>query len=138
MAIGVASLITEMVFEFDKQKGPANLEKDRLTKAVEAVSEQLQSRLNAAVNTELAQIIAMHLELLVDPEIKQDAERFIDDGDSAEWGWKQSFEALASLQEQSTEVLLAERAIDIRDVGNRVLAQLTGSAIESAETMQSA
>lgn len=126
VAIAPAYVMSEPKFEFAHQAGPASAELARLQTAVAAVGEQLNKRLESTANTELAQIIAMHLELLLDPEMQQEAEQHVRRGDSAEWGWQQSFEALASVQEQSKELLLAERAIDIRDVGNRVLAQLTG------------
>ncbi len=132
VAIAPAYQASEQSFEFDRKKGPAQDETARLSQAVIKVSEELKARLDKATNTELAQIIAMHLELLDDPEMQQDAEKHIQSGDSAEWGWQQSFETLASAQEKSTELLLAERAIDIRDVGNRVLAVLTGQDTANA------
>lgn len=126
IAIGPAYCMGEQQFQFERQGGPAGDELERLERAITTVEAELRARLDNTANTELAQIIAMHMELLLDPELKQEAVRFVEQGDSAEWGWQQGFEALAEVQEQSTELLLAERAIDIRDVGNRVLGALTG------------
>ncbi len=126
IAIAPARQRRETTFDFPRRQGPATREIERLQQALGNVSRALQSQYERATNTELAQIIGMHLELLLDPEMRADAERHIATGDSAEWGWQQSFEALAELQAANTEVLLAERAIDIRDVGRRVLAALTG------------
>tara|TARA_R100000306_G_scaffold47172_2_gene44982 strand:- start:46534 stop:49485 length:2952 start_codon:yes stop_codon:yes gene_type:complete len=126
VAIGSAHVMKETVFNFERHQGPAAQELERLKQAIDQVSTTLKGKLARTTNTDLAQIVAMHLELVADPEIQQDAEQHIRAGDSAEWGWQQSFEALARSQEQSTELLLAERAIDIRDVGNQVLGELTG------------
>ncbi|WP_097462191.1 phosphoenolpyruvate--protein phosphotransferase [Mangrovitalea sediminis] len=126
VAIGPAYCVGEPHFEFEHQMGPAAEELQRLDLALATVEDELRARLEKTVNTDLAQIIAMHLELLIDPELKEEAIRHVESGDSAEWGWQKSFDALAEAQAQSTELLLAERAIDIRDVGNRVLGALTG------------
>ncbi|GAA3953189.1 phosphoenolpyruvate--protein phosphotransferase [Allohahella marinimesophila] len=131
VAIGQAHVMTDTVFSFARQQGPAVRELERLQHAIDQVSGALQNKLARTTNTDLAQIIAMHLELVQDPEIRRDAEQHIKTGDSAEWGWQQSFEALAETQEQSTELLLAERAIDIRDVGNQVLGELTGQGTQA-------
>jgi phosphoenolpyruvate-protein phosphotransferase len=127
VAIANAFTALEIRYEFKHQSGPADTELARLRLAINSVSSQLQSKLAKTTNTDLAQIISMHMELLLDPEIQQDAAKHIHMGDSAEWGWQQSFEALASMQEKNAELLLAERAIDIRDIGNRVLGELTGT-----------
>ncbi|AJQ95112.1 phosphoenolpyruvate--protein phosphotransferase [Gynuella sunshinyii] len=134
VAIAPAYVVSEPDYQFEHHAVSPEAELVRFHKALSAVSVDLKNKLDKTANTELAQIISMHLELLLDPEMKQETEKFIAQGDSAEWGWKQSFEALASLQEQSQEVLLAERAIDIRDVGNRVLGKLTGQ--ESAGSIE--
>ncbi len=128
VAIARAYQFSDPVYSFEKQRGPAAEQRERLEQAIGQVQNDLKGRLEKATNTDLAQIIGMHLELLIDPEMKHDADQRITQGDSAEWAWQQSFEALASLQEQSSRLLLAERAIDIRDVGNRVLGELTGQS----------
>jgi phosphocarrier protein FPr len=130
VAIGKAHILTGIDYTFVRRQGPPAGQVERLKHAVQQVSAALRSRLDKSTNTELAQIIAMHMELVSDPELRKDAERNIKTGDSAEWAWQQSFEALAQAQEKRTELLLAERAIDIRDVGNSVLGELTGQGMQ--------
>lgn len=134
IAIAPAYVLSEPVFEFEHQSSAPETETGRFEEALAAVATNLKTKLEENANTELAQIISMHQELLLDPEMKQEAEKLIAIGDTAEWAWQHSFEKLASQQEQSLEALLAERAIDIRDVGNRVLAKLTGQ--ESADAIE--
>ena len=73
-----------------------------------------------------AAIFAAHSELLEDPDLIDIATSAIAKGKSAAFAWKNAVkthaERLASLRNQ----LLAQRANDLRDVGERVLEVLTG------------
>jgi phosphoenolpyruvate-protein phosphotransferase len=78
-----------------------------------------------------AAIFEAHLELLDDPDLVAEAHLRIAGGQSAGWAWRQVYEERAKGLAQLEDPLLAGRAVDLRDVGRRVL-RLLADAIESA------
>lgn len=86
----------------------------------------LQAKLHAGNSPAKAAIFAAHTELLEDPDLVDIATSSIAKGKSAAFAWQSAFkthaERLAGMQNQ----LLAQRANDLRDVGERVLELLTG------------
>ncbi|HKP62420.1 MAG TPA: phosphoenolpyruvate--protein phosphotransferase [Polyangiales bacterium] len=93
----------------------------------------LRGQLHAKRDAAKAAIFAAHEELLGDPDLLEIVESAIAKGKSAGFAWKKAFsthaERLASMKNQ----LLAQRANDLRDVGLRVLALLTGASPEKRE-----
>jgi phosphocarrier protein FPr len=93
----------------------------------------LRAQLHAKRDAAKAAIFAAHEELLADPDLLEIAESAIAKGKSAAFAWKKAFsthaEKLAGMRNQ----LLAQRANDLRDVGMRVLAILTGASLEKLE-----
>jgi phosphoenolpyruvate-protein phosphotransferase len=93
----------------------------------------LRAQLHGKRDAAKAAIFAAHEELLADPDLLEIVESAIAKGKSAAFGWKSAFsthaERLASMKNQ----LLAQRANDLRDVGLRVLAVLTGASLEKRE-----
>jgi phosphocarrier protein FPr len=93
----------------------------------------LQARLREEGAATKAAIFAAHRELLDDPGLLEIAGGAIGRGKSAAFGWQTAFtthaERLAALKNE----LLAARANDLRDVGRRVLRNLTGVAVEAFE-----
>jgi phosphocarrier protein FPr len=65
--------------------------------------------------------------MLDDPELTDEVDTRLKQGESAEAAWMAVIEAAARQQESLQDALLAERAADLRDIGRRVLAQLCGS-----------
>ncbi|HEY5707183.1 MAG TPA: phosphoenolpyruvate--protein phosphotransferase [Terrimicrobiaceae bacterium] len=88
--------------------------------------EALRAQLHGHKEQTKAAIFAAHSELLEDPDLIDIATSAIAKGKSAAFAWKNAVkthaERLASLRNQ----LLAQRANDLRDVGERVLEFLTG------------
>ena len=68
-----------------------------------------------------AAIFRAHSEFLRDPEILNIAKKEIGNNKSAEWSWKKAFEKKALDTEELDDPLLSARAVDVRDVGNRVV-----------------
>jgi phosphoenolpyruvate-protein phosphotransferase len=77
----------------------------------------------AAVN---AAIMDVHIELLDDSELIQPALEKIQNGQGASAAWREVYEAMAESLAKLKDPLLAARAADIRDVGQRVLKCLAG------------
>ncbi|MEZ0297930.1 MAG: phosphoenolpyruvate--protein phosphotransferase, partial [Candidatus Methylacidiphilales bacterium] len=104
-------------------------ERRRLQDALDDAAGQLEAlraQLHAKADSAKAAIFAAHQELLEDPDLLEMVESGIAKGKSAAYAWKQAIRShsqrLASLRNE----LLAQRANDLRDVGQRVLQLLTG------------
>jgi phosphocarrier protein FPr len=111
-------------------------ERRRLDAAIATAQGQLaalRAKLHAKSEPAKAAIFAAHEELLSDPDLLEIAESAIAKGKSAGFAWKKAItthaDRLAGLRNQ----LLAQRANDLRDVGLRVLAILTGADLRQPE-----
>lgn len=91
----------------------------------------LERSLASTAGTDKAAIFAAHRELLEDPELEEATRAGLRRGESAGYAWKQAYQAQAAMLEKLGNPLLAERATDIRDVGLRVLEQLTGQTVDA-------
>ena len=89
--------------------------------------EAVKARVRAGVDLTRVGILSAHQELLLDPELTELALAGITAGKSAAFAWREAFNASAAQLAGLSSALLRERANDIRDVGRRVLALLTGS-----------
>jgi phosphocarrier protein FPr len=114
----------------------ANQERRRLEDALDIARNQLealQAELRGQADPAKAAIFAAHQELLGDPGLLDIAESAIAKGKSAAFAWRAAFtthaEGLARLRNE----LLAGRANDLRDVGRRVLAIITGTPLEEPQ-----
>lgn len=113
-----------------------NAERRRLEDAMDLAKNQLealQAELRATADAGKAAIFAAHQELLDDPGMLDIAESAIAKGKSAASAWRAAYsthaEGLAKLKNE----LLAGRANDLRDVGRRVLAIITGHPLEEPQ-----
>jgi multiphosphoryl transfer protein len=106
-----------------------NAEHRKLDRAIDQAMleiESLRAKVHGQGDPSQAAIFAAHQELLEDPELMDIASSAIDKGKSAAFAWQQTYTAQADTLAQLKSELLAQRANDLRDVGDRVLRILTG------------
>lgn len=111
-------------------------ERARLEAALAQASAQLEAikaRVQGTADLSLVGILTAHQELLADPELLECALSEIADGKSAAFAWREAFNRGAARLDGLKSPLLQERANDLRDVGRRVLALLTGSTRARSE-----
>ncbi|WP_306548439.1 phosphoenolpyruvate--protein phosphotransferase [Desulfobulbus sp.] len=97
--------------------------------------ETLKQQINAdAGNRNRVEILTAHQELLDDPGLIDLAIAGVSQGKSAGFAWRAAFTQYAAQLENLDNALLRERANDVRDVGRRVLALLTG-VVQAALTV---
>lgn len=94
--------------------------------AVRAEREELEGRTRQRLSAAEAAIFAAQRELLADPVLTRDALVTIMQGHGAVWSWQRALRTRIDKLQQVNDPLLAARAVDLRDVGERVLAQLLG------------
>ncbi len=86
----------------------------------------LQQKLERDASPDKAAIFAAHREILQDPELLDIAVSAIDKGKSAPFAWRAAYNSFAEQLAGLSNEVLAGRANDVRDVGQRVLEELTG------------
>jgi phosphoenolpyruvate-protein phosphotransferase len=88
--------------------------------------EALQYQLHGQADANKAAIFAAHQEVLDDPELHDIVRSAILKGKSAAFAWQQMINTQAEQMAKMNNPLLAARAADVRDVGQRVMQNLTG------------
>lgn len=129
LAVGEVYQVRHVEIQVKELGGAPDRERRLLDDAIDKAAGQLEAlraQLHGHKEQAKAAIFAAHSELLEDPDLIEIATSAIAKGKSAAFAWKSAVKAhadrLASLRNQ----LLAQRANDLRDVGERVLEILTG------------
>lgn len=121
------------VAEFAPDK---HLERRKLNTAIDRALldlSALQGRLEKESDPENAAIFAAHAEILQDPDLLDIASSAIEKGNSAPFAWRGAYQTYAERLSRLKNEILAGRANDVRDVGQRVLEELTGHRREKPE-----
>jgi multiphosphoryl transfer protein len=108
----------------------------KLAQALDAARRQLEAlqvQLHGRADADKAAIFAAHQEVLDDPDLSESVRSAILKGKSAAFAWQRTIEAQASQLASMNNPLLAARAADMRDVGQRVLQAITGVASRPIE-----
>jgi phosphocarrier protein FPr len=136
LAVGKVFQLRHTDIQVAEQGGDPQAERRALDEALAQARVQLQAlqgRLRGQADADKAAIFAAHEELLSDPELLDLAASTITNGKSAAWAWQQAFRSYADQLAGLQSELLAARANDVRDVGERVLRIITGAPSEDVE-----
>ncbi|MDK2924408.1 MAG: phosphoenolpyruvate-protein phosphotransferase system enzyme [Bacillota bacterium] len=135
IAIGPAVVVKRSQGEISSETGAAfdpRREEARLAEAERAVRAEiaaLRERTERELGAEQAAIFTAHLLMLEDPALVGEARRLIaTEGLSAVMAVKRVVAELSATLAALSDEYLRERAADVRDVGERLLAYLTGTA----------
>ncbi|UVJ43326.1 phosphoenolpyruvate--protein phosphotransferase [Pseudomonas sp. LS1212] len=126
IAAGPAHLHVQREIDYPLRGETPVFERERLHKALVEVREDIDGLIQRSKAKAIREIFVTHQEMLDDPELTDDVDNRLKQGESAAAAWMSVIEAAARQQESLHDALLAERAADLRDVGRRVLAQLCG------------
>jgi phosphotransferase system enzyme I (PtsI) len=107
--------------EVERLLAACKISQDELTHFKEDVSGRSKSN--------EAQIFEAHRMILEDVALLDKAKKAIANGANAEKAWMDSIEYFAQMMEQIPDETLSSRAVDIRDVGRRVLGHLLGVSV---------
>ena len=133
IAVGTVFQLHRQEVEVEEDGTTPDQEWIQLTQALEkgkAQLQALQAKLHGTADPAKAAIFAAHQELLEDPDLLDLTASMIDKGKSAAFAWKSAVNLHAERLAQLRNQLLAQRANDLRDVGQRVLVCLTGVSPE--------
>jgi phosphoenolpyruvate-protein phosphotransferase len=125
-ALGVVVQVASQELEIEPTGTGIEIERAALDRALAQAANALRALQGEAAGTVQAQIFRAHEELLEDPTLLEQAQALLAEGKSAAFAWKTATQATASLFQQLGSALLAERATDLADVGQRVLKLILG------------
>jgi len=126
IAIGPAHIQVLQAIDYPLRGESAAIERERLKQALSDVRRDIQGLIERSKAKAIREIFITHQEMLDDPDLTDEVDTRLKQGESAEAAWMAVIEAAAKQQESLQDALLAERAADLRDIGRRVLAQLCG------------
>ncbi|HEY3438888.1 MAG TPA: phosphoenolpyruvate--protein phosphotransferase [Actinotalea sp.] len=136
LAIGRTMRVVRQDIDVNEEGSDPHRERRTLNDAIDRSLVQLgalQSRLEQDADPGKAEIFAAHREILRDPDLLDVASSAIDKGKTAAFAWRSAYTLYADRLAGLKNELLAERATDVRDVGRRVLEEITGQRHEKAE-----
>lgn len=127
LAFGPAHVVKPREFQYDRFGHSLKQESERLDIAIRQVKNSIRQFIAQTKLSAIKQIFMAHLEMLDDPDLIQNVHRGLKQNLSAPAAWHDHIESAAKAQEALKDRLLAERAADLRDIGERVLAVLCGA-----------
>jgi phosphoenolpyruvate-protein phosphotransferase len=136
LAIGKTLRVIHEDIEVKEEASDRHRERRILNDAIDRSLVQigaLASRLEQDADPGKAAIFDAHREILRDPDLLDIASSGIDKGKTAAWAWRAAYTLYADRLAGLKNELLAERATDVRDVGRRVLEEVTGQRHEKTE-----
>ena len=135
-AVGTAARVQQAAFDLsEKGAGPA-VERERLNQALPTAEAGLRAALDAAAGKPgpAHAILSAHLDFLQDPDLRGRAQVLVAAGKTAARAWHEAIEEQVKVLRGLGNARLAERADDLHDVEDRVLAVLAGRG-EAAPTL---
>lgn len=124
LAFGPAYVLKPRRYDYAHYAQNIKTETERLEIAIHSVKNAIHQLIAKSDRKEIQQIFNAHLALLEDPELLQGVHHGLKQGLSAAAAWHQYIESAAQAQAALADRVLAERAADLRDIGERVLANL--------------
>lgn len=131
IALGPTRQHIQKTIVVEDQPGDPTTEGRRFQNALDAAEKDLDT-LHEEVKTRLgpgkAAIFRVHAQFLQDAALIQQTIVLIYQGHSAAWSWQQAINERVNHMKKINDPILAGRAVDLSDVGQRVLRHLVGSA----------
>jgi multiphosphoryl transfer protein len=136
LGVGRVLRIFHEEIEVKENAGDQHRERRVLNDAIDRAMvqiEAMESALRQQADPDKAAIFAAHREILRDPDLLDIASSAMDKGKTAAFAWRSAYTTYANRLANLKNELLAQRATDVRDVGQRVLEEVTGQRRERTE-----
>lgn len=129
LAVGKSFLFSSQTINYDETGTDYNQELYNLNQALSAAAESLQELYNQVryrTGATDAAIFQAHQAFLADPDILAEVKELLLIGKSAAFAWHKTIEKRVEALKESPDRHLAARALDLKDVGRRVLKFIAG------------
>ncbi|XAH23904.1 phosphoenolpyruvate--protein phosphotransferase [Xylophilus sp. GW821-FHT01B05] len=129
LVIGTIAAATSPRLEAVDRPADIAVEAAALDQALSAAQDRLEALAAEARErgaTEQAGVFTAHAGLLADAELLRETSRRVVQGHAAAWSWQQALALRVAAQQAQPDPLLAARAADLQDAGERVLRHLLG------------
>jgi phosphocarrier protein FPr/phosphocarrier protein len=133
LAIGRVFQRRHAAIAVEEHGGTPDEERARFAGAVREAARQIDALERHAADAGKAAILDVQLALLEDPDLLEATDALLAAGKSAAFAWREAYVDQAAKLERLESTLMRERAADLRDVGGRLLALLSGVAEAEAE-----
>lgn len=136
-AMGQVYFLESKVLEIPDQPEPLTTASERLSRALEKTQLQLKSivdDITRRLGPKDAEIFKAQSALLADEELMTLASQRMVAGHGVAWSWHEAVEMKANQLASNANPLIAARAIDLRDIGQRVLANIDSSLKKNSLT----
>lgn len=130
LAVGPVRQFTQHTITFTDHAGDPMDEGTVLQNALDAAQgelERLHEEVKARLGSGRAAIFQVHAEFLNDASLIMQTVKLIYEGHSAAWSWQQVINERVSQIQKLDDPVLAGRAVDLSDVGQRVLRHMLGA-----------
>ncbi len=133
--IAIGTVVQHQPKSIVVEDAPANpvTAKRQFKNAIEAAHKELTTlydEVKTRLGSSQASIFLAHAEFLQDAELINETEALIAQKHSPAWSWQQTIQARIDLLKKVDDPVMASRAVDLSDVGQRVLRHLLGVADE--------
>ncbi len=130
VVIGTVSILGNLNINYEEHSEDADGERLALENAIIDATSELNIIENKLSMNEhdagKAAIFSAHIEMLQDPELLEESVKLINSGHTAAFAWDNTIEHRAERLEALKNELIAGRANDLRDIGQRVLKKILG------------
>jgi phosphoenolpyruvate-protein phosphotransferase (PTS system enzyme I) len=128
LARGPLILLEEGALSRTRQRGSAREEIGILQRALDDARTELTALMARTRDADAEALLAFQVAMLEDEEVRAPAFKAIDGGAGAEEAWRQSMELQIKEYHEAEDLYFRARAADIRDIRDRVLRRLAGTA----------
>ena len=135
--IGPAHLLATQELPIPEACGTPQEESEQFLRAVQTVMHATQASVEVATGARRDVLLA-HVGLLADPQLRENAVASIRAGHNAPAAWRSVCREAAAVLRLSGDQRMAERAADLADIEQRVLASLLGVTLQASDTPEGA
>ena len=111
-----------------RKRGNADEESNRLRTAIASASGELAALMDRSADADAQTILAFQVAMLADPVVTEAAFAAIEVGDCAEQAWFAAMDLQIGEYHEAEDLYFRARASDLRDMRDRVLGKLRGTA----------
>lgn len=130
LVIGRGAVLKRQKMVIEEYAGDIARESDKLQKALSSVKDKIEADIISCKDNNRREILKAHLVMAGDPFLKEYSARLVAQGKTAAFAWNSAVEESIKILDGTSNKLLKERKADYKDIGTRVLVEITGCNVQ--------